>query len=211
MGYSLSWIATRGISSDQVQRHLGLRATSDGEPIPKSSCTAAELGSGWHIVFLSDGCDSVDRRAKTLLAQCPEAITCYVEEHVMASGVSAWNNGQKIWSVEHQADEGIFNLDIQGSAPEILEEIVHFHRSQQTAEGGESADVDYIFEIPIVLAEKLVGFRHDADYDYSGHDPWFVCEMSPLGDTATPKKAGCLPIVLLVGTGVAGFIVTRFG
>ena len=33
----------------------------------------------------------------------------------------------------------------------------------QLAEGGEKADVDYIFEIPLKVAQSLVGFKHDED------------------------------------------------
>jgi hypothetical protein len=33
----------------------------------------------------------------------------------------------------------------------------------QIAEGGEAADVDYIFEIPLKVAQSIVGFKHDED------------------------------------------------
>jgi hypothetical protein len=33
----------------------------------------------------------------------------------------------------------------------------------QRAAGGDDADVDYIFEIPLKLAKELVGFKHDED------------------------------------------------
>jgi hypothetical protein len=33
----------------------------------------------------------------------------------------------------------------------------------QLAEGGDDAEVDYIFEIPLKVAQSLVGFKHDEE------------------------------------------------
>ena len=33
----------------------------------------------------------------------------------------------------------------------------------QVDEGGDKADVDYIFEIPLRVAQSVVGFKHDKD------------------------------------------------
>ena len=33
----------------------------------------------------------------------------------------------------------------------------------QRAEGGDDANVDYIFEIPLKVAESMVGFKHDQE------------------------------------------------
>ena len=129
----------------------------------------------------------------------------------MASGVAGWKNGEKVWSVEHNGEEGVFHLDTQGSPPDSLEEIVSSHRSQQEAEGGESAGVDLIFEIPVVLAEKLTGFHHEGDYDYGDCDPWHVCEIPSLAVTGRPGKTGCLPIVLLAGAGLASLVTNKIG
>jgi len=206
MGYSLSWIATRGISPEEAHRLLGIRALAKGEPLPATSCTAAQLENGWHVVFFSDGCDTVDRCAKELIARVPEAITCFVEEHVMASGAASWKNGGKVWSVDHEAEKGIFHLDIQGTPPELLAGIISASKAEQEAEGGESADVDLTFDVPVALAEALVGFRHDGDAAYGDKDPWFVCETSPRSVRNAIKKSGCLPVVLLGGMALAGII-----
>jgi hypothetical protein len=36
----------------------------------------------------------------------------------------------------------------------------------QLAEGGDNANVDYIFEIPLKVAQSLVGFKHDEVCDH---------------------------------------------
>lgn len=33
--------------------------------------------------------------------------------------------------------------------------------ARQLKPGGDSADVDYIFEIPLLAAKRIVGFKHD--------------------------------------------------
>jgi len=47
-------------------------------------------------------------------------------------------------------------MDPRGSA-EVRDE----YSAQQAAEGGAGAGVDYYFEIPLVVAKSLVGFKHD--------------------------------------------------
>lgn len=206
MGHSLSWIATRGISSEEVQRLLGIRAIPKGAPLPPSSCTAAQLENGWHLVFFASGCDVVDRCAKALLTQAPEAVTCFVEEHVMASAAAAWKDGRTIWAVEHESEQGIYHLKIQGTPPDSLARIASSSKALQEADGGESANVDHNFDVPVDLAESLVGFHHDKTYDYGGNDPWFVCEMPQPSPKAIIRRSGCLPLLLLGGVTLAGII-----
>ncbi|HEY1122925.1 MAG TPA: hypothetical protein VGE67_15040 [Haloferula sp.] len=158
------------------------------------------------MVFFSDGCDTVDRCAKELIAQAPEAITCFVEEHVMASGAAAWKNGKEIWSVDHESEKGIFHLDIKGTPPEALAGIARSSRAEQEAEGGESSDVDLTFDVPVALVESLVGFRHDGNVDYGDRDPWSTCETSHRSVRNTIKKSGCFSVLLLGGITLAGII-----
>jgi hypothetical protein len=35
----------------------------------------------------------------------------------------------------------------------------------QRAEGGDNADVDYIFEIPLKVCQTVVGFKHDENHE----------------------------------------------
>ena len=44
----------------------------------------------------------------------------------------------------------------------------------QRAEGGDDADVDYIFEIPLKVAQTLVGFKHDENYESVVEDGFMV-------------------------------------
>jgi len=44
-----------------------------------------------------------------------------------------------------------------------IEEHVMASSAEWAAEGGDDADVDYLFEIPLKVAQGLVGFKHDED------------------------------------------------
>ena len=200
MGYSISWVAVRGSDEDAINSALGIRATEEREDIPESSCTAAQLPNGWHIVFFNEGCDAVERYAKRLLSAAPEAVTCYVEEHVMCSGVAGWTAGTKDWEVSHESEKGIFHLSQDGSVPAEFAGIHERLKTEQESNGGEGSDVDYIFDVPVELAKAIVGFRHDEDPDYDGEDPWKVCEiLQPSGKNASKSRTGCLPLILVGG------------
>ena len=77
------------------------------------------------------------------------------------------NNGQRVWNVVHESDNGIYHLAIEGSPPEPFPKIRDDLTKSQDTEGGKDADVDYIFDIPVKLATALSGYSHDrANFDW---------------------------------------------
>jgi hypothetical protein len=62
-------------------------------------------------------------------------------------------------------------LSKDGVLPPSFAAIREEMEQAQIAAGGDEADVDYIFEIPLKLAKNLVGFKHDEEYDHvlDGH------------------------------------------
>jgi hypothetical protein len=79
----------------------------------------------------------------------------------MVSGLRAVRNGVAQWAVIHNAQEGRFDLDVRGMPPSELAPIRDRLMQQQVDEGGEEADVDLVFDIPVELGAALCGFRHD--------------------------------------------------
>jgi hypothetical protein len=55
-------------------------------------------------------------------------------------------------------------LEVQGHPPASFTEIRHDMEHAQESAGGDKADVDYIFEIPLAVAKSIVGFKHDDNY-----------------------------------------------
>ncbi|MCO5052794.1 MAG: hypothetical protein M9920_10870 [Verrucomicrobiae bacterium] len=86
---------------------------------------------------------------------------CLVEEHIMASSVELWSGGKRKWWLSHEGENGPKGLSIDGELPESFPAIQKAMERAQIAEGGDDAGVDFIFEIPLKVAQAIVGFKHD--------------------------------------------------
>jgi hypothetical protein len=169
MGWSLAWIAVRGKSPEQVRHELGTEPTGvTSEICAESELSATELG-GWYLVASNhDRSNLLDEARLARLARGCEIVTCFVEEHVMVSSSSSWRDGARLWRVTHDAqdDLGLEHLEVGGSAPPELAAI----RARGFEElRADPEPCDYVFDVPVNLAAKLVGgFRHDeGDYTFA--------------------------------------------
>jgi hypothetical protein len=175
MGYAISWLAVRGKTADEVRRLLRLHTTGEREEVPESPITGVDLPGGWYLVFADDfsyaqGCDLAR------LSSDAEVVTFAAEEHVMYFAASGWTAGRQIWSVIHDAQQGLYHLEASGDLPEFFEDIRARHLSRQRA-AGQCADVDHVSDIPVELAANLTGFRYDQDLPVeAGAAPYEVLE-----------------------------------
>lgn len=200
MGYSLSWLAIKGKSPDTVREALGLRPTGAREEFPESELCAAELPGGWYLV-VSDHTPYVapDAALPTLSAGC-ELVTCFVEEHVMASAATGWKDGRKLWSVTHDAQRGHEHFVAEGDLPpdyaairdrllakqrqEDVEKPPSARAAQRKSGDFSQMRCDYLFNIPVDLAQALTGYTHDEDIPGQEGEPFEV-----LVSTTPAKKS----------------------
>jgi hypothetical protein len=93
----------------------------------------------------------------TALSKGCRAVACAVEEHVNFASAEVWQDGTRIWHVQHQGDEDSENISSEGRVPQ------RFHQLMATVEPQDSENLDGHFhmDIPLILAKKLSGFRHD--------------------------------------------------
>ena len=98
--------------------------------------------------------DSIVQR---LSAGC-EVITADVEEHVMVSVATGWKDGQRVWSVTHDAQREMEHLQAEGELPAVFTSIRDRLRAEQQEAGGRRADVDHLFDVPVELAQTLTGY-----------------------------------------------------
>ena len=177
MGFSISWVAVRGKPVSTLWEELGVRPTGERDEFPDFPIAGAELPGDWYLIF-ADHFDSpfLEEAALERLSSGGEVVTCAVEEHVMFSEAARWQDGRQIWSIRHDAQEGIKHLEANGELPPTFLSIRNRLTSEQEAAGGERAGVDYIFDIPVELAEALTGFRHDKVLPELGEKPFEALE-----------------------------------
>jgi hypothetical protein len=159
-----------------VLADLGLLRTGNCEEFPESRWTAANLAAEWLLIFRSDHCAPPEFREPVLAALSAgcELIHSAVEEHVMFCSTSFWSEGVKIWEIVHDAQKGTFHLQSSGDVPQNFENIRERYFSEQEREGGEEADVDLIFEIPLEVGLAFTSFRHDQEFATEEKKPFEV-------------------------------------
>ncbi len=172
MGYSLSWLAVKGLTKDAVLNTLGLveapgddEQNEEGVYPPAFDHSLAELPSGWIVILTKDfGYPTPKRMAAVSVGGT--AIACSIEEHVMYSVARLYKDGKAVWSVDHNGGElGVYHLDVAGDPPPELAPIRDRVAADQESEGGEDADVDLMFDVPGELSLSLCGYRFDAEED----------------------------------------------
>ncbi|HEY6095009.1 MAG TPA: hypothetical protein VIU93_08660 [Gallionellaceae bacterium] len=180
MGFSITWCAVHEKDAERLLQDLNLSPTGETEEFPESPVSMAKLDTGWRIVWCNKY-DSPIIGSKRLadISRERDVLFCLVEEHVMASSSEFWSGGNRKWWISHQGENGPKGLDVAGDVPECLPPIRMEMEEVQQAEGGENADVDYIFEIPLKVAKTLVGFKHDEDCPHVSKEQFVVLSSPP--------------------------------
>jgi hypothetical protein len=165
MGYSLAWLAVRGKSTEIIHQQLGLAGTGSFRDYGDAPVVGRQLPSGWYLI-VAKGCEHKlisDGIVQRISSNC-SGVACSIEEHVMFASAALWIDGRKAWAIQHRGgDYGPTDLGIEGVPPPLFSELRAHYDARQKAEGGEKAEVDWTFEIPLELAKSLVGFKHDEE------------------------------------------------
>lgn len=163
MGICLAWLAFRHRPADQVHAEFGLAPTGRQGDFLAFAFSAAELPNGWRLVLALGDVSILDDGVLARLSREGEVVTCFVEEHVMASQSSCWRDGVRVWRVDHESERGEHDLRTEGTPPASL---ASHHASAIEAEAADPPGdlaVDFIFDVPVALAGEIVGYRHDHD------------------------------------------------
>lgn len=162
MGFSISWIAVKGLDKATIYGRMGLSPRGAVGDFVDGNIGAQALPEDWMLIVL----DRVEHpllaesRLQESSARC-QVIACNIEEHVMFSSSEAWADGRRLWRIEHAGDVDIPNLRTFGDLPGNFASLERKYRDLQVAAGGDEAGVDYVFEIPLALAHSITGFKHD--------------------------------------------------
>jgi hypothetical protein len=162
VGFRISWLGFSGKSRDDVLAALHLVDTGIAEEVPERPISVTGAQEGWTIVWFNrfDHPFAEDASLRLFSRGCT-LVAVHVHEGIMFSCVELYRDGAPVWSVAHNAQEGMYDVQTEGTLPDEFADIRARLTGEQDREGGQEADVDYIFDIPVELARAVSGFRHD--------------------------------------------------
>jgi hypothetical protein len=175
VGFKISWLAFDAIEKAAMLDALGFRDTGEADEANESPFSAVQLRNGWSIIWSNDFEWAATQPVKSSFPT-KRAISCQLHEGLMYSATHGADDGIELWSVVHDAQQSLHDLSISGNPPPELLPIKDKLFLDQKSEDAGSAEVDFIFDIPIELAASITGFRHDL-WEIDGHRPdWTVIE-----------------------------------
>jgi hypothetical protein len=183
MGFSITWVAVREQAAPKLMERLALTPTGKTEEFPESLISTATLDTGWRVIWYNKyHCPFLRPEDLGDLSKHQDVLLCLVEEHVMASSSEFWSAGRRVWWISHEGEDGPKGLATDGDLPECFASVRRELEEAQRNDGGDDADVDHIFEIPLKVAQSLVGFKHDEDC------PHLVNKKFTVLSRAAPRK-----------------------
>jgi len=164
VGFSASWFSVQGASREDVLAALDLQPTGKQDDFPDFRVCISALPGNWLLVWYDRDLKIAFKMAAELSRLGP-AVACAIEEHVMFQEARGYADGDEVWRVTHNPNEGesLYHLETAGEPPAQFAKIHADLKAEQDAEGGEDADVDLICDVPLELAKSICGFKHDED------------------------------------------------
>ena len=81
----------------------------------------------------------------------------------MESRATGWAEGERKWSASHDAQRARDHLEAEGEVPEAYPTIMAGAKMKQALANENKKRVDYLFDVPVDLAQSVTGFRHDEE------------------------------------------------
>lgn len=160
MGYKISWVGFLALKKQDVLELIGGLDSGTVDEANEEPFSIAEIPGDWVVLFANDfGFASEENLEK--LSTHGVVVACQVHEGVMFSASYGYNRGKQMWAVQHDASKGIRDLKFSGELPPEFPNIQARLTAEQETHGGDRADVDYFFDIPVETARSLCPYRHD--------------------------------------------------
>jgi len=161
MGAALTYTAVRDGDPDRICASLKLEGTGQFEWFLDATFAGIVLPPNWYVLVANRSLRYYHDSIFSRLSADTTVLSCFLEEHVMYSTFSAWKNGAEQWSVTHDCNYGLAHLERTGEVPPDILAIAEERIAEQKSAGGDKADVDHVFDVPVAAMAHYTGFRHD--------------------------------------------------
>ncbi|MDP3736110.1 MAG: hypothetical protein Q8R02_01895 [Hyphomonadaceae bacterium] len=157
MGLAISWCGVQGSRADVLDA-AHLQDTNEADEYYETAFAAADFPGGWTVIVAKDFSHFLDEGRLKEFSKGRRLVAVLVEEHAMFCKASEWRDGAEIWSAEHDGDTGPA-MQTSGALPASFADV----HAEMLAKQESDKEVDFIFEVPVVLAQQIVGFKHDEE------------------------------------------------
>ena len=162
MGFRIGWLAVRGKEAQRIHAELGLSAVDhvQADYPPDDPISGAPLRRGWYLVNFNEYDHPLMRSDRLKrLSEGAELFGCHIHETVMVCSTEYWRDGHGIWRVEHDAQIDLNHLESQTHAP--AHRVLALKNRALSLGEADKGEVDHMFDVPMLLAWRDVGFKHD--------------------------------------------------
>lgn len=162
MGYSISWVAFKGLPLAKAALVFGLAQSGQSDEAFDFAYNGATVGQNWSVVLFNDvNIHLVDEKRLANLSTGRDMVVVHNIDAVMLQWAEQWRDGHEVWSIQHTSADGARNLEATGNLPTCFEEIRRARFADQDREDAGAAAIDFIADIPLEVAECVTGFRHN--------------------------------------------------
>jgi hypothetical protein len=157
MGIHANWVALASEDPNSLFETLGLQEVGGSQDEFDGDYAYAVTPQGW-LVLVGRSMKLDLPKLLPRLSEKSLVIGAEVSEIVMVSSLQGWRGGARLWSVEHNPERGLDDLNIQGEPPA---ELAAIHSRLAGDQAAEADQVDHIFDAPLALCAQICGYRPD--------------------------------------------------
>lgn len=167
-----TWVAVKQENKDILLKGLNLRPSDDPVSYGRNSFRGCALESGWYLILGDVFFDT--ELSQDAISKHSDLIICLASDTAMASEISYYKKGEISFSVGHASDMGQLHLSVTGNPPpefhDAKADMLAKHKAAEMEARleGRDIDVDYFFDIPLMLSESICDFRPDKDPTLEG-------------------------------------------
>jgi hypothetical protein len=160
---SRSWLGVRGKTTESILADLELKASDT--PVTRRGSFAIEgamADNGWYLIVAHGyGHRLIQEPMLARLSAACEVLTCTCEERSLESKATGWRDGKRLWTIGYAGEDNPNEVVAEGDLPIGFAPLKQEQVAKSEAEDAGDLLLDPLFEIPLELFHRAVGYRPD--------------------------------------------------